>query len=126
MRKEVYLVDEGILLTKEDREFEAYSNVYDKKYGYYDEAQYYVSSLEQAIRNAELCMKHGVIGTYVVVSKTAIHDAYSVDETPVEGETYSLDSVVYSVVKTDDGVVKDFFDKDFTIEQSGCVEEAER
>ena len=123
---ETYVIDKGVLLTKDDQEFEAYSNVYDKKYGYYDEAQYYVSSLKQAIRNAELCMRHGVVGTYVVVSKTAIRDPYSVDETPVEGETYSLDSVVYSVAKTDDGVVENFFDKNFSIRQQEYLEEEER
>ena len=31
MNKEVYLVDEGVLLTKNDREFKSYNSVYDKK-----------------------------------------------------------------------------------------------
>lgn len=35
----VYLVDVGVLLSKEHEEFEKYAIVYDKRYGYYDEDQ---------------------------------------------------------------------------------------
>ena len=43
MQADVYLVDCGVLLKEDDSEFECYSTVYDKKYGYYDcgDGQYY-------------------------------------------------------------------------------------
>ena len=46
-----YLIDEGILLTEEDEEFESYATVYNKKYGYYDEGQYYVKDEQRAIED---------------------------------------------------------------------------
>ena len=33
----VFLVEVGILLDETDKEFDAYSTVYDKKHGYFDE-----------------------------------------------------------------------------------------
>ena len=133
MNKEVYLVDEGVLLTKNDREFEGYNSVYDKnnsvydkKYCYYDEDQYYVSDLETAIKDAKEYIENGAVGAYAIVSKSAINVDCIVEETPVEGETYFMDSVVYSVVKADDGVVENFFDKNFSIRQQEYLEEEER
>lgn len=41
--QDVFLIDEGILLEKNDEQFSSYNNVYDKEYGYYDENQFYVS-----------------------------------------------------------------------------------
>ncbi len=37
-----------------------------------------------------------------------------------------MDSVVYSVVKADDGVIENFFDKNFSIRQQEYIEEEER
>ena len=37
LNTEIYLVEHGVLLSKDDREYECYSQVYDKKNGYYDE-----------------------------------------------------------------------------------------
>ena len=47
-----YLVDIGILLDYDDKEFDAYACVYDKRWGYYDTNQYYVPTLEQAKKDA--------------------------------------------------------------------------
>ena len=46
--RECYMLEVGVLLKKEDEEFEKYSQVYDKKHGYYDEYQEYVLKLENA------------------------------------------------------------------------------
>lgn len=53
----VYLIDEGILLTENDKEFESYATVYDKKYGYYDEGQYYVKKNKRQSKMQRLMWK---------------------------------------------------------------------
>lgn len=73
--------------------------------------------------DAKEYIENGVVGTYAIVSKSAINVDCIVEETPVEGETYFMDSVVYSVVKADDGVVENFFDKNFSIRQQEYLEE---
>ena len=69
-----YLVDVGVLLTKEDEEFDCYSCVYDHKYGYYDESQYYVSTKEKATKEIKEYVENGVEGTYGIVSLTILDD----------------------------------------------------
>lgn len=69
-----YLVDVGVLLTEKDEEFDFYSCVYDHKYGYYDENQYYVSTKEKAKKAIKEYVKNGVEGTYGIVSLTLLDD----------------------------------------------------
>lgn len=110
MRKLSYLVDEGVLLTKEDEEFESYSSIYDKKYGYYDEGQYYVKREEDAIAAAKAYVENGVDHTYAVVSKTVLPDDFDYYDQCVEDETYLAEDVIYSVAKIDGKIVEGFVD----------------
>lgn len=84
--QDVFLIDEGILLEKNDEQFSSYNNVYDKEYGYYDEDQFYVSSKYDAIRLAKEYVNNGV-------EKTLLED------------------VIYSVTKINETIVENFLKK---------------
>lgn len=107
-----YLIDEGILLSKDDEEFEDYATVYDKKYGYYDEGQYYVKEEQKAIEDAKAYVEVGVENTYAIVSNTTLDDDVDLDDeeltVDVDGEEYILDNVVYSVAKINGEIVEHF------------------
>lgn len=106
----VYLLDEGILLTEKDEDFESYNIVYDKKYGYYDEGQCYVATLEDAINQAKQYVSEGVDNTYAVVSNTILNDDIDIndDDLCVENEEYLLEDVVYSVAKINGNIIENF------------------
>lgn len=56
---EVYLVEHGMLLSKEDREYECYSKVYDKQHSFYDFYQEYdCYELETIKQNALLYLEN--------------------------------------------------------------------
>lgn len=48
MKREVFRAEVGILLNHDDPEFDYYSRVYDKKYGYYDTNFGFFFSLNEA------------------------------------------------------------------------------
>lgn len=106
--QDVYLVDIGILLSKEDGGFESYNNAYDKKYGYYDHGQYYVATLERAMSDGAEHLDVVGGGSYVVISKTSLPAECDIDDTPVEGEDYSVKSVVYSARVDGEELVENF------------------
>lgn len=106
--RECYMLEVGVLLKKEDEEFEQYSQVYDKKHGYYDEYQEYVLKLENAKKKADSYVKEGVAGTYAIISQTYILDDVLDDAIrlcPVENESYALEDVVYAIHKENDLIV---------------------
>ena len=107
---QAYLVDVGVLLSKESEEYGAYATAYDKKHGFFDENQYHKSSKEQAIQEALEYVKQGTESTYAVVSETTVPEMSEeeLEETPVENEAYDLESVVFSCMK-DSGEVKEGF-----------------
>ena len=112
----VYLVEVGVLIDNSDPEYEAYSRVYDKAHGFYDEDQSYVKTLDDAISYAKDYVIKGAKNTYAVVSESALDDVVveesEADEpfidAEVYGEDYDVDSVVFSAVKTSVGVVENF------------------
>lgn len=109
--KKVYLVDVGVLLEESAEEFSSYNNVYDKKHGYYDENQFYMLYYDDAVQYVDKYVSNGVDRTYGVVSETYIDANISdkeVEDTPVEGEDYSVDSIEYSVAKFGKEISKSF------------------
>ena len=115
----VYLVDMGVLIKEGEDEFESYNSVYDKKYGYYDDNQYYSNDNLEKIKT--LCRewledcKDG--NPYAIISLTQISDYVvdalykeggDLDDLPVEDESYDVGSIVYSIARIDDKIVEDF------------------
>lgn len=105
---QAYLLDEGVLLTEEDEEFEAYAVAYDKKYGYYDEGQCYETNKTKVIDNAKTYVEAGVDNTYAIVSKTWLPNDFDFDEGCVEDETYNVEDVIYSVAKINGEIIENF------------------
>lgn len=103
-----YLVDVGVLLSDNNKDFEAYSNVYDKQYGYFDENQYYVKDIADALKQAKEYVNKGVDLTYAVVSETYIPYNYDFDSGDLGPERYRLEAVVYSAAKINDAVMEGF------------------
>ena len=101
-----FLIDEGILLSKEDIEFEFYSQVYNRKYGFYDERQYYEQNKETAIINARQYVEDGVESTYAIVSNRGLPDDF--EDSCIENETYRMEDVIYSIAKINGKIVEDF------------------
>lgn len=103
-----FIVDEGVLLTKDNPEFARYAVVYDKNYGYYDENQYYLLSERDAIAQARQYVESGVENTYAIVSRTTLDDGLDPADCIVCFESYSASDVVYSVAKLDGQIVEGF------------------
>lgn len=103
-----YLVDVGILLSKENKEFDFYASVYDKKHGYYDENQFYTRTKKEAIEYVKKYVDDGVETTYGVVSETTLPYDYDFDNGEFGPETYHPVDVVYSIAKFD-GEIKENF-----------------
>lgn len=106
-----YLIDEGILLSEDDKEFKDYATVYDKKYGYYDEGQYYKKEKKEAIEDAKAYVEAGVENTYAIVSNTTLDDDVEFDDEELTvdcEEEYILDNVVYSVAKINGEIIEHF------------------
>lgn len=110
-----YIIDAGVLV---DIDFDngAYSNVYDKKHGYYDEDRYYISGLKNARETAFEYVRSGVNNSYAIVSESHLKqgdicsDSDDENETPAPDEPCDIKSVIYSVAKIDDKIVEDFID----------------
>ena len=106
-----YLLDVGVLLSKEDEEFDFYSQAYNGKYGFYDEGQCYESNKMTVIVNARQYVEDGVENTYAIVSNTWLPNDFDFEEGCVEDETYKMEDVIYSVAKINGEIVEDFLSK---------------
>ena len=102
-----YFVEVGILLPKDNAEYDAYSQVYDKAHGFYDENQFYRATLEEAEDYAKEYVEIGNDTTYGIVSESEVPDDFNFDEAEIE-ELYDMESVVYSVAKIDNKVTENF------------------
>lgn len=124
----VYRVEVGLLLDKEDSEYSAYNNVFDRLNAYYDEGDGFFEDLEEAKAFAKSYVKSGMNGTYGIVSDLGElpedmvvsdkkllfkDDSNDVDFiNAFDTETlYGANSVVYSVRKVNDKLEEDFVNK---------------
>ena len=105
-----YLVDVGILLSDDDKEYDNYAIVYDKCHGYYDENQFYTKTKEEAIAYVKDYIKGGVdeINAYGVVSETNIIDDYDFENDDIGEESYHPADVVYSLAKINSEIKENF------------------
>ena len=111
MKTNAILLDVGVLLTKDNEEFEFYSSVYDHEYGYYDENQiaYKGEDLIEAIKYAREYVSAGVDMTYAVITNQGIinyNEPWEDDR--IEDFTYKHEDVIFSIAKIN-GEIKEFF-----------------
>ena len=135
----VYKVEVGVLLAKDDIEYNDYSGVYGQKHSFYDENTAFFTELDSAKKYDQDYDESGVDYTYGIISDLKelpegedikIENNYIEDYIEVFGlDTdllYGKENVVYSVVKTEDGLVEDFLDKDINPQSNdkGTIEES--
>ena len=65
----IYKVEVGVLLDKDNEMFDAYSCVYDKQHGYYDENVAMFLDKDEAKKYAFSYVNNGVENTYGIVSE---------------------------------------------------------
>lgn len=111
MKINVICLDVGVLLTKDNKEFDHYSRFYDHKYGYYDEDQmpYKEKDLAKAIKYAREYVAEGVDMTYAVITNQGqINYAYGIDDGNIEDFTYLLEDVIFSIAKINGEIIENF------------------
>lgn len=98
-----YLIDVGVLIMPGEHDFDAYATAYDKKYGYYDENQWYDFDRDRAIEYARNYVSEGVDCSYGIVSETWLDDSITqqdIDDGNVEvSEKYLPEDVVFAIAK---------------------------
>lgn len=111
MEKELFLVEVGTIASKEEVE-EIYSQVYDKKYAYYDENQFYTHNYQEALEFiSEFCTyenKYGVIskqGISPYTEKDLKNGNYN-----FKNNLYSANYVVYSFLFKDNSIHENFIE----------------
>ena len=65
----LYKVEVGILLKKDNHDYESYSQVYDKQHGYYDENVVFFRNKKNAKEYLKNYVFFGVVGTYGILSE---------------------------------------------------------
>lgn len=114
MKTNVICLDVGVLLTKDDEEFDYYSQVYDHKYGYYDENQiaYKESDLAKSIQYARQYVADGVDMTYAVITNQGqINYCEEFDDGNIEDFTYPCEDVIFSLAKINGEIIENFIEE---------------
>ena len=106
--KRVYLIDCGILLNKNDREYSFYNGVYDKKHAYYDYEQYYIDELDDAITEARKYVLNGCERTYAIVSIAYLPIDVDTQDAYVEEENYRAFNVEFSIARLEGNIIENF------------------
>ena len=104
----------GVLLQplQPEEKFNQY-NIYDGKYGYYDENQivYKQSDLDKAIEYAKAYVKKGVEKTYAIITNQGdcgwITEE-NFDDGEFEGFTYDMADIIFSIAKINEVLVEHF------------------
>lgn len=121
MKTNALLLDVGVLLTNNDEEFDCYNNVYDHRYGYYDENQtaYKGEDLIEAIKYAREYVNAGVDMTYAVITNQGVINYEEPwEDDRIEDFTYKHEDVIFSVAKINGKIIEDFI----SVQQLSTVE----
>lgn len=122
---DLYKIEVGVLLEKDNTDYKCYNSVYDKKNAYYDENVAFELDYARALEYAKNYVDNGVNGTYAIISKLKYNskqlyggcndeeiDIVSYDLNNILGghylenyidlfdsDLYCLDNVIYSLYK---------------------------
>lgn len=128
----VYQVEVGVLLDKDDPEYECYSQVWDHSNGFFDEDNMVCKTIKEAKEFLNYYIKNGVTHTYGIISELDINEEeYKVMKEQIEELCYEMDydvkCVIYSAYKNDkDEIIENFVDNTYSIEKSNDeIEESE-
>lgn len=77
----LYKVELGVLLKKDNHDYESYSQVYDKQHGYYDENVVFFRNKKNAKEYLKNNVFFGVVGTYGILSELVYNQDDEIDYT---------------------------------------------
>lgn len=106
-----YFVENGLLILKGEPESEQYIHVYNYEYDFCNENQYYVKDKDETVKQAASYVESGVNRTYAIVSQTTLPDDFDFEDQTLGNKNYNKEGIVYSVIKIDGKIIKDFFEK---------------
>lgn len=111
---EVYQFELGVLLDKNDKEYECYNKVWDYKYGYYNVDWGFCRKLKDAQNYITDYVKNGCKNTYGIISKVNVSkEEYDIceEDTAWVDMDYNLGNVIYSICRNQNNeIVEDFID----------------
>ena len=101
--KKVYYIECGVLLDKDNGDYDCYSNVFDKKHAFYDEYVDFTEDLEIAKKYCNDYIKNGVNGTYGIISQVYVDDDINIDDCYDyligDSDLYDVKNVIYNAWK---------------------------
>lgn len=125
----VYQVEVGVLLDKNDAEYDCYCNVWDYKNGYYNEDCLFCITEKEAKQFIKDYIKVGVKKTYgilseIFVSETSYNEIKNNDEEQdYDNMDYDVRNVIYSAYKNEKNeIIEDFVDINNYIEKNTTEE----
>ena len=126
---EVYQIEVGILLEKDDPEYECYNKVWDYKHGYYNEDWGFYKKIEEAKNYITNYVKDGCKNTYGIISKISVpKEAYDIceEDTVWVDMDYDLGNVIYNVYKNNkDEIVENFIENKKKLKRTTIESEEE-
>ena len=101
--KKVYYIECGVLLDKDNGDYDWYSNAFDKKHAFYDEYVDFTEDLEIAKKYCNDYIKNGVNGTYGIVSQVYVDYDINIDDCYDyligDSDLYDVKNVIYNAWK---------------------------
>lgn len=116
-----YSGEVGVLVKPDNELFDEYNNVFDHKFGYFDESHVEGLNLGDLKDQVEAYVKNGVKGTYGIITKIDVENFSGIEDVIqdmeevgfvddsvglFDGENYKAENVVWSAFKGDDGYIR--------------------
>lgn len=109
-----YQIEVGVLLKKDDPEYECYNKVWDYKQGYYNEDWGFYKKFEDAKKYIMDYVKNGCKSTYGIISKIELcKEDYDIceEDTVWVNQEYDIENIIFSAYKNDkDEIIENFID----------------
>jgi hypothetical protein len=126
----LYKVEVGVLLKKDNHDYESYSQAYDKQHGYYDENVIFFRNKKNAKEYLKNYVFFGVVGTYGILTELVYNQdeiGYTDEDTKrilkdidecgifedwaevFAGELYNMENVIFTRYKKSTKVFRKIF-----------------
>ena len=125
---EAYQFEVGVLLDKDDPEYECYNEVWDYKNGYYNENWGFTKKYDEALEFIDNYVKNGNNNTYGIISfikvtEEEFNSIYNGSSEIIDMD-YDLGNVICSKYKNKDNeIIENFIDKNTKINENEEDEE---
>lgn len=108
--KKGYRYEVGILLNKDNSEYDCYNNVYDKNHSYYAEDVGIFETKEEVIKYVEDYISNGKKNTYGIIGIEDIEDSFDFkDIFDYEVICYDIENIFYCKYKNENNEIKDLW-----------------